>query len=46
MIYMFSDNKKYAKKIKKAQKVTDYNHAVESLFAEQDIIKGSGFFRD
>ena len=46
MIYMFSDNKKYAKKIKKAQKVADYNHAVESLFAEQDIIKGSGFFRD
>lgn len=46
MIYMFSDNKKYAKKIKKAQKVADYNHAVESLFAEQEIIKGAGFFRD
>ena len=46
MIYMFSDNKKYAKKIKKAQKVSDYNHAVESLFAEQEIVNGAGFFRD
>ena len=32
MIYIFSDNKKYAKKIKKAQKVKDYNEAVLSLF--------------
>ena len=46
MIYMFSDNKKYFKKIKKAQKVEDYNHAVGSLFAEQDVIKGAGFSRN
>ena len=44
MIYMFSNNKKYAKKIKKAQKVVDYNQAITSLFAEQDIVKGAGLF--
>ncbi|MDB2060270.1 tRNA dihydrouridine synthase, partial [Clostridium perfringens] len=44
MIYMFSNNKKYAKKIKKAQKVVDYNQAVTSLFLEQDILKGAGLF--
>ena len=46
MIYMFSDNKKYAKKIKKAQRVIDYNQAVATLFAEQDIIEGAGLFCD
>ncbi|MEQ8199339.1 MAG: tRNA-dihydrouridine synthase, partial [Clostridiaceae bacterium] len=44
MIYIFSDNKKYAKKIKKAQKLSDYNEAVLSLFAEQEIIEGAGLF--
>lgn len=44
MINIFSDNKKYAKKIKKAQKLVDYNEAVESLFREQEIIKGAGLF--
>ena len=44
MIHIFSDNKKYYKKIKKAQKVSDYNSAVASLFAEQEIIKGAGLF--
>ncbi|EIF2086254.1 tRNA-dihydrouridine synthase family protein [Clostridium perfringens] len=44
MIYIFSNNKKYAKKIKKAQKVVDYNQAVTSLFLEQDILKGAGLF--
>lgn len=46
MIYIFSDNKKYAKKIKKAQKFKDYKEAVESLFSEQEIIKGAGLFSD
>ncbi|ELC8441127.1 tRNA-dihydrouridine synthase family protein [Clostridium perfringens] len=46
MIYMFSNNKKYAKKIKKAQKLVDYNQAVLSLFAEQEIIKGAGLFNN
>lgn len=44
MIYIFSDNKKYAKKIKKAQKLREYNEAVSSLFQEQEIIKGAGLF--
>ncbi len=46
MIYMFSDNKKYAKKIKKAQNLSDYKSAVSSLFAEQKIVEGAGLFRD
>ncbi|MDB2124046.1 tRNA dihydrouridine synthase [Clostridium paraputrificum] len=44
MIYMFTDNKKYVKKIKKAQKVIDYKQAVSSLFMEQEIVKGAGLF--
>jgi tRNA-dihydrouridine synthase len=46
MIYMFSENKKYAKKIKKSQKLRDYNEAVLGLFDEQEIIKGAGLFID
>jgi len=44
MIHIFSDNKKYAKKIKKAQNLSDYNEAILSLFTEQEIIKGAGLF--
>ncbi|MFD3156754.1 tRNA dihydrouridine synthase [Haloimpatiens sp. FM7330] len=44
MIWLFSNNKKYAKRIKKAQKVYDYNKAVLSLFTEQEIIQGAGLF--
>ncbi|KEH93615.1 tRNA dihydrouridine synthase [Clostridium massiliodielmoense] len=44
MIYIFSDNKKYAKKIRKAQNLRDYNEAVLSLFREQQIVKGAGLF--
>lgn len=46
MIYIFSDNKKYAKKIRKAQNLRDYNQAVSSLFREQEIIKGAGLFNN
>lgn len=46
MIYIFSDNKKYSKKIKKAQTLIDYKQAVSSLFNEQEIIKGAGLFSD
>ncbi|MCB2342599.1 tRNA dihydrouridine synthase [Clostridium estertheticum] len=46
MIYMFSDNKKYAKKIKKSQNLNDYNEAVLSLFTEQEIIEGAGLFNN
>ncbi|MGG7177333.1 tRNA dihydrouridine synthase [Clostridium paraputrificum] len=44
MIHIFSDNKKYAKKIKKSQKLSDYNEAVSSLFSEQEIIDEAGLF--
>jgi tRNA-dihydrouridine synthase len=40
MICIFSNNKKYAKKIKKAQRLSDYNETVLSLFAQQEIIEG------
>jgi tRNA-dihydrouridine synthase len=44
MICIFSDNKKYAKKIKKAQNLRDYNEVVLSLFRSQEIVKGAGLF--
>ena len=44
MICMFSDNKKYAKKIKKAESLGDYKFAVFTLFNEQDIVEGAGLF--
>ena len=44
MSCIFSDNKKYAKKIKKSQTLSDYNEAVLSLFREQEIIQGAGLF--
>jgi tRNA-dihydrouridine synthase len=46
MIYIFSDNKKYAKKIKKSQNLSDYNKAVLSLFTEQEIIKRAELFNN
>lgn len=44
MIYMFSNHEKYAKKIKKSQRLCDYENAVSSLFEEQDILEGAGLF--
>jgi len=38
MIQAFSDNTKYAKKIKKAEKLCDYEEAVSSLFREQEVL--------
>ncbi len=39
MISMFSDNEKHAKKIKKSERLYDYDAAVSSLFREQDVIE-------
>jgi tRNA-dihydrouridine synthase len=39
MIQMFSDNAKYAKKIRKSERLNDYDAAVLSLFREQDILE-------
>lgn len=38
MIPMFSDSSKYAKKIKKSERLHDYEEAVTNLFREQDFI--------
>jgi len=38
MIQIFSDNAKYAKKIRKSERLCDYEMAVSSLFREQDIL--------
>jgi tRNA-dihydrouridine synthase len=39
MISVFSNNAKYAKRIKKSERLCDYDEAVASLFAEQDILE-------
>lgn len=44
MIYIFSDNKKYSKKIKKSQNINTYQEAISDLFNEQEIVKGAGLF--
>lgn len=44
MIYMFSNHEKYAKKIRKSQRLLDYEAAVSCLFEEQDILEGVGVF--
>ena len=44
MSHIFTDNKKYYKKIKKAQKAKDYRESVSKFFEEQDIIIGAGLF--
>lgn len=46
MIYLFSNNKKYAKKIKKSQKLTDYNEAIFTLFTEQEILEEARSFNN
>lgn len=38
LIRIFSNNSKYAKKIKKSQNLYDYDEAIGSLFQEQDIL--------
>lgn len=38
MLPMFSQNSKYAKRIKKAERLLDYEEAVSSLFREQSLI--------
>jgi len=38
MIQAFSNNTEYAKKIKKSERLYDYNETVSSLFREQDIL--------
>lgn len=44
MIWIFSDNKKYAKKIRKSQNLNEYRAVVSSLLSEQQIIEGCSLF--
>ncbi len=39
LIKVFSDNEKYAKKIKKSERLQDYDEAVASLFREQEVLE-------
>ena len=39
LIVMFSNNEKYLKKIKKAERLYDYDEAVSNLFREQEIVE-------
>lgn len=43
MIHMFPDGKKYAKRIKKAERMSDYRAAVEELFRDRELIADGGF---
>jgi len=44
MIYMFDDHEKHAKRIRKSQRLCDYEKAVANLFEERDILEGAGLF--
>lgn len=44
MSHMFEEVDKYAKKIRKSQKLCDYEAAVNLLFEEQDLLVGAGLF--
>lgn len=44
MIYIFSDNKKYSKKIKKSQNINTYQDVILELFNNQEIVRGAGLF--
>jgi len=43
MIQMFSDNEKYSKKIKKSERLCDYEDVVTRLFSEQEIIQSKEY---
>lgn len=43
MLCIFSESRKYGKRIKKAERQGEYEAAVDSLFAEQEIVEGAGF---
>lgn len=43
LVYIFSDYEPYAKRIKKASRLSEYKLAVSALFKEQDIVEGAGY---
>lgn len=44
MIHIFSNNKKYLKKIKKSQNLREYTSVIISLFNEEEIVQGMSLF--
>lgn len=44
MMHVFGDTDKHAKKIRKAQKCSDYEVAVDELFNNLEIVPGAGLF--
>ena len=43
MICLFDNSKKYGKKIRKVQKLKDYDAIIDALFETEEIVKGAGF---
>ena len=43
MICLFTNAKKYGKKIRKTQSLKNYNEIINSLFETEEIIPGAGF---
>ena len=43
MIQIFSDNGKYIKRIKKSQRLEEYEATAAAVFRDQDIMEGAGF---
>ena len=43
MGFLFTNPEKYVKKIKKAQRLCDYEEAVRALFREQELAEGGAF---
>ncbi len=41
MKHMFEDSEKYAKKIRKAERLDDYKAAVSAMFSEKEILSGN-----
>lgn len=46
MIYLFEDSKKFQKKIRKAQKLKDYEKVVEELFDTLEIGENAGYLAE
>ncbi len=44
MHHLFSNGDRYAKKIRKTQKLKDYEAVISRLFEEEEIISGAGLF--
>jgi len=43
MICLFTNAKKYGKKIKKAQSLKSYNEIIHVLFETEEVVCGAGF---